>query len=148
MLLPHSEEVLAVAFSPDGRKIVTGGADKTARLRDATTGQPLGEPFQLPKGNATAPLGPNGAPFRPMRPNFPGGFGSVSPAKHFGEVVAVALSPNGRTLAVGMGDPFYRGRSKLVEAGDWNFRRRPMGLGRGLSAIDPGSSPGRTHLND
>jgi WD40 repeat protein/tetratricopeptide (TPR) repeat protein/tRNA A-37 threonylcarbamoyl transferase component Bud32 len=141
MLLPHSEEVLAVAFSPDGRKIVTGDAEKTARLWDATTGQPLGEPFQPPKGNAAAPFGPNGASFRPMRPNFPGGFGPASPAKHVGEVVAVALSPNGRTLAVGTGDPFYRGRSQLVEAGDWmNFRRRPMGLGRGLSAIGPGSS--------
>jgi WD40 repeat protein/tetratricopeptide (TPR) repeat protein/tRNA A-37 threonylcarbamoyl transferase component Bud32 len=143
MLLPHADEVLAVAFSPDGRKIVTGGADQTARFWDATTGQPLGEPIRPPKANAAAPFeNYGGGPLRsPLRPGYAGGFGPDGPAKHVGEVVAVAFSPDGRGLAVGIGDPFYRGRSQLVEAGDWMHFRRPMGLGRGLGATGLGSFP-------
>src|SRR5262249_45117041 len=38
-LLPHEGEVLAVAFSPDGRKLMTGAADKKARVWDVATGQ-------------------------------------------------------------------------------------------------------------
>ena len=34
----HTEAVLAVAVSPDGRGIVTGSADNTARLWNAKTG--------------------------------------------------------------------------------------------------------------
>ncbi len=36
---------LPVAFSPDGKRIVTGSDDKTARLWDAVTGHPLGVPM-------------------------------------------------------------------------------------------------------
>jgi WD40 repeat protein len=38
--------VQSVAFSPDGRRIVSGSADRTLRLWEATTGQPVGKPLQ------------------------------------------------------------------------------------------------------
>ena len=36
----------SAAFSPDGKRIVTASADKTARLWDAETGKPIGEPLK------------------------------------------------------------------------------------------------------
>ena len=36
----------SAAFSPDGKRIVTASADKTARLWDAETGKPIGEPLR------------------------------------------------------------------------------------------------------
>ncbi len=37
----HTDTVPAAAFSPDGRRIVTGGADKTAKVWDSQTGKYL-----------------------------------------------------------------------------------------------------------
>ena len=37
---------MSAAFSPDGKRIVTASADKTARLWDAETGKPIGEPLK------------------------------------------------------------------------------------------------------
>jgi WD40 repeat protein len=40
--LSHEDGVWAAAFSPDGERIVTASADKTARLWDAETGEQIG----------------------------------------------------------------------------------------------------------
>ncbi len=42
----HGRTVAAVAFSPDGKTILTGSADNTARLWDAATGGPIGQPLE------------------------------------------------------------------------------------------------------
>src|SRR6187397_2160189 len=37
----HSDWVTSVAFSPDGRRLLTGSRDKTAKLWDAETGKEI-----------------------------------------------------------------------------------------------------------
>jgi WD domain, G-beta repeat len=38
--------VYSAAFSPDGKRIVTASSDKTARVWDAESGKPIGEPLR------------------------------------------------------------------------------------------------------
>jgi hypothetical protein len=44
--LRHYGPVNSVAFSPDGRRMVTASDDATARLWNAATGEPIGQPLQ------------------------------------------------------------------------------------------------------
>jgi hypothetical protein len=44
--LGHDSSVSSAAFSPDGTRIVSASSDKTARLWDAETGQPIGKPLR------------------------------------------------------------------------------------------------------
>jgi len=43
--MQHDAEIFSARFSPDGGQIVTASKDGTARLWDATTGKPIGEPM-------------------------------------------------------------------------------------------------------
>ena len=42
----HDHYITSVAFSPDGRHIVSGSRDKTLRLWDAQTGQIVMDPLK------------------------------------------------------------------------------------------------------
>ena len=52
--------MFAVTFSPDGKTMLTGSRDKTARLWDVGTGQPIGPPFEHPTEVWSVPSAPDG----------------------------------------------------------------------------------------
>jgi WD40 repeat protein/Tfp pilus assembly protein PilF len=59
-LLSHGDQVSSVAFSPDGKMILTGSFDQTARLWDAETGRPIGEPLEHPDRVFSVAFSPDG----------------------------------------------------------------------------------------
>jgi WD40 repeat protein len=50
-----------VAFGPDGRLVVTGSEDRTARLWDTATGEPVGEPLTHQGAVQATAFSPDGA---------------------------------------------------------------------------------------
>ena len=58
--LVHSGEVLAMAFSPDGRLLATGTDDKSARIWDIATGKLIGQPIPQPDFVNSVEFSPDG----------------------------------------------------------------------------------------
>jgi WD40 repeat protein len=100
--------VLTAAFSPDGKTVVTGGSDNTARLWDALTGQQRGQPLPHQGAVKVAAFSPDGKTL------VTGGFPNLAclwdadtgkpkgvPMIHRGPVWAVAFSPDGQRLVTG-----------------------------------------------
>ena len=53
--------VYSAQFSPDGQRVVTASVDKTARLWDAASGKPIGEPMKHEGGTFhSAQFSPDG----------------------------------------------------------------------------------------
>jgi WD40 repeat protein len=70
----------AAAISPDGKRIVTASADKTARLWEADTGEQIGLPFTGHTGIVTsAAFNSDGRPLRDLK-----GLGSRQPGPSAG----------------------------------------------------------------
>ena len=58
--LTHNGFLHTVAFSPDSTRIVTAGSEPFARIRDARTGDVLGESLEQPPGLWSAAFSPDG----------------------------------------------------------------------------------------
>ncbi len=103
--------VTAVAFSPDGKTIATGSCDKTARLWNLETGQPIGPTIQhqdCGQGRPSA-LTAAGSPPPAMTRRLElwdvATGQPISPAlEHPAIVFSVAFSPDGRRVLTGCFD--------------------------------------------
>ena len=111
----HRDDVLAVAFSPDGRTLASGSWDRTIRLWDAETGQPLQTLEEHTDGVRSVVFSPDG------RTLASGGYDNIlrlwdaetgqhKPALegHTDYIRSVVFSPDGRTLASGSYDRTLR----------------------------------------
>ncbi len=125
-VLSHEGPVDAAAFSPDGKTVLTGGDDRTARLWDAATGQPIGQPLHHQATVVAVAFSPDGKTIltgsedRTARLwDAATGQPIGSPFPHPGEVMAVAYSPDGSTILTSSRD----GKARLWDA----ITHRPIG---------------------
>jgi WD40 repeat protein len=157
--LPHQGRVLAAAWGPDGRLVLTGCADGRALLWDATTGEPAGAALTHPARVNAVAFSPDGrliatATGDPGRPT--GGvwlWDAVSrrpvagPLAHPGPVWAVAFSPDGRAVVTGCTDPAAGGGAVRVwDAATGAPRGAPLPHARAVRAV-AFSPDGRTVLS-
>ena len=98
-----------LAFSPDGRTVLTGSEDKTAQLWDAASMKPIGEPMHHDTMVQNVAFSPDGRTLLTVSRNAriwnaPSGKLQGETMRLDGSVHAVAFSPDGRTVLTGGGD--------------------------------------------
>jgi WD40 repeat protein len=168
--LPHPDAVWRVAFGADGKTLLTvaGNSFKPpnsdarqrpgeARLWDAATGQPIGQPLRH-----FAPSTIRAVTFSPDGKTFLTGGGDVSgaarlwdaatgkprgePLPHPGPVRAVAFSPDGRTVLTGSSDSgMSLGEARLWDAATGQHLGKPLPQPGGVHAV-AFSPDGKTFL--
>ena len=104
----HQATVRGVAFSPDGRTILTGSEDHTARLWDAATGEPVGRPIRHEQFVDGVAFSPDGRTILTASWDHTARLWDAAtggpvgrPMAHDDRVSSVAFSPDGKTILTG-----------------------------------------------
>jgi WD40 repeat protein len=109
-VLSHPAPVDVAAFSPDGKTIVTGSDDRTARLWHAATGQPIGSPLAHGGEVIAVAFSPDGKTVltacldKSVRLWDAATGQPIAPPIHHGCGGAVAFGPDGKTFLAGCSD--------------------------------------------
>ncbi|KAJ4465955.1 WD40-repeat-containing domain protein [Lentinula edodes] len=116
-LLGHSNYILSVACSPDGKKLVTGSLDHSVRIWDTETQEAIGNPLQgHTKGILCIAFSPDGKTIASgsldnsvIIWNAESGNAVGNPLnEHTGAVSSVTFSPNGQKIISGSWDKTLR----------------------------------------
>jgi WD40 repeat protein len=104
--LPHAGAVQAVAISPDGTRLLTGGGDHTGRLWDAATGKPAGPPLRHAGAVVAVAFSPDSTTAATAAADgicrlwhAADGASIGEPMRHDKALTAVAFCPDGKSLA-------------------------------------------------
>jgi WD40 repeat protein/tRNA A-37 threonylcarbamoyl transferase component Bud32 len=106
LTVSHKDRVLALAFSRDGKMLLTGSEDQTVRLWDSETGLPLGMPYSMPWPVYRVDFSADGKTMLAQGPdkivrllNTPGSDAMRLPLRHGrGGIIAVAVSRDGKRV--------------------------------------------------
>ncbi|CAG7852135.1 Nuclear distribution protein PAC1 {ECO:0000255/HAMAP-Rule:MF_03141} AltName: Full=Lissencephaly-1 homolog {ECO:0000255/HAMAP-Rule:MF_03141}; Short=LIS-1 {ECO:0000255/HAMAP-Rule:MF_03141}; AltName: Full=nudF homolog {ECO:0000255/HAMAP-Rule:MF_03141} [Serendipita indica DSM 11827] len=113
----HQSRVNAVAFSPDSARVISGSHDKTIRVWDVATGQPLGEPLRGHEDSVLAvAFSPDGSLIASCSKDLTIRLWNSATCQSLGEplrghkswVLTVSFSPDGSKIVSGSHDKTIR----------------------------------------